>query len=581
MTYGAAVSDINGDENLDIVVASFSGSNIVLTYDNKSRMLQNVALTGSPFEALMDPEGRAVGVAACDVDGDGREEIYILNSNTDVTGRQNHGDKLFKYVDNRYVDLLSDSLNAWIPEVTHVGHSVTCIDRQGTGLYAFAVMTSTRNGTERLMLIEMDVSHPENNRDSGPIVLRDVAMDAGIDQAKGGGGITIGPILGTDGRSDIFVNTESFWNKNRENKLFMNNEGGKFRNVARQLGLADKNQNVRGIAIGDINQDGLIDIVTGSWLGSQRLFIQRISSYSGRVKFSDMATAEMRKSSALCSLAVADFNNDGHTEIFYNNAMYHGAQPNRLFTVRTTKHETGQKLNVTKVSIGEALEPRAYPTGSVVTDIDRDGVLDLLITHGESSGNTITVYSTRSPVRSKKRTRDRMTSQRSEVIQRTTFGNNLPGKIIHNPSQGPTRFTNYWVRIIPKTRFGAPARGSKVTLVLAGGIMMTQVIGGGSGYRGQMEPVAHFGIGQTPDVLLLEIQWPDGKIHQREMGVSDLNKVHEVHWSNLYDEKSLFDNKHVDKRLRRTTGSASFMNPSSTIVILLWCLCIADYFSVI
>ena len=29
----------------------------------------------------MDTPGNAIGVAACDLDGDGREEIYFLNTN--------------------------------------------------------------------------------------------------------------------------------------------------------------------------------------------------------------------------------------------------------------------------------------------------------------------------------------------------------------------------------------------------------------------------------------------------------------------------------------------------------------------
>ncbi|XP_060081029.1 cartilage acidic protein 1-like [Ylistrum balloti] len=569
MTYGAAVSDVSGDGHLDIIVASFSSSNIVLSYDNKSRALKNIAVTGTPFEALMDSEGRAVGVAACDIDGDGREEIYILNSNADINWREKHSDKVFKYVENRYVDLLSDSVNAWIQEVTYMGHSVTCIDRQGKGRYAFAVMTSSQSGDERFLLLEMDTSHPANNITSGPIVLKDVAKEAGLDIVTGGRGFAIGPILGTDGRSDIFVNINGERNEIGENKLFMNIGGGKFRNVARQLGLTDRHQKGRDVALGDINQDGLVDIIAGNWLGPQRLFIQQISSYSKNVKFIDMAHLNMRQGSALCSIALADFNNDGYTEIMFNNVMHHGAQPNRLFTVNTTKLSTGHDFEITEVSIGDALEPRAYSTGSLVTDIDMDGVLDLLITHGESSGQTITLYSTASAIE----TMTNFTFQRSHIARNKTFVTNLTRNILRNKSLSISRFENYWVRIIPKTRYAAPARGSKVTLVLAGGEMMTQIIDGGSGYRGRIEPVAHFGIGRNPNVLLLEVQWPDGKIYQREMGVGDLNSVLEIRWSHLYKYKSIFENKHVDKQLRRRSRSAC-VYPSNVFVILLCCLCI-------
>ena len=57
------------------------GPNLVLKYDSASGSLKNIAVPGSPYEALMDTPGNAIGVAACDLDGDGREEIYFLNTN--------------------------------------------------------------------------------------------------------------------------------------------------------------------------------------------------------------------------------------------------------------------------------------------------------------------------------------------------------------------------------------------------------------------------------------------------------------------------------------------------------------------
>ena len=52
-----------------------------MKYDSASGSLKNIAVPGSPYEALMDTPGNAIGVAACDLDGDGREEIYFLNTN--------------------------------------------------------------------------------------------------------------------------------------------------------------------------------------------------------------------------------------------------------------------------------------------------------------------------------------------------------------------------------------------------------------------------------------------------------------------------------------------------------------------
>lgn len=60
----------------------------MLKYDRESKRLVNIAIDdhSSPFYALRDRQGNAIGVTACDIDGDGREEIYVLNTNNAFSG---------------------------------------------------------------------------------------------------------------------------------------------------------------------------------------------------------------------------------------------------------------------------------------------------------------------------------------------------------------------------------------------------------------------------------------------------------------------------------------------------------------
>lgn len=60
----------------------------MLKYDNAKKRLVNLAVDNrsSPYYALRDRQGNALGVTACDIDGDGREEIYVLNSNNAFSG---------------------------------------------------------------------------------------------------------------------------------------------------------------------------------------------------------------------------------------------------------------------------------------------------------------------------------------------------------------------------------------------------------------------------------------------------------------------------------------------------------------
>lgn len=90
------------------------------------------------------------GVAACDIDGDGKEEIYFLNTNQAYAGRSAYGDKIFKWRDGSYTDLYSDSENVNMPAKGFAGRSVACVDRKGTGRYAFVVATYSFQGEGKL-----------------------------------------------------------------------------------------------------------------------------------------------------------------------------------------------------------------------------------------------------------------------------------------------------------------------------------------------------------------------------------------------------------------------------------------------
>ena len=68
---------------------------------------------------------------------------------------------------------------------------------------------------------------------------------------------------------------------------------------------------------------------------------------------------------------------------------------------------------------------------------------------------------------------------------------------------------NNFIRILPLTKFNAPARGAKVK-VIQNSRAQIRFIDSGSGYLCQMEPVAHFGLGKNKNVIKVIVEWPDG-----------------------------------------------------------------------
>lgn len=495
LNYGVAISDVDNDGSLEWIVAGFSGPNFVLKFDRATKRLINLA-QDHRYSAIADQGGQAIGVCACDIDGDGREEIYFLNTNNAYAGRADYGDSLFKWRNGKYVNLYTDPVNSRMEAKSFAGRSVACIDRLGTGKYSIVIATYSRGGVGNFALVEMDENHPSNDVSTGNIVLKNVASVAKIDKATGGRGLVVGPILGNNGRSDIFFGNEGNpWMGNPgDNFLFKNLGNGSFEDIAEQAEIQDKYNNARGISLADFNRDGLLDIAYGNWEGEHRLFMQYKAVGEAR-KFRNIANRQYAVPTKIRTVIAADFDNNGDTDIFMNNICSHrdpnDREPNKLFTVIPNQFNNSSDPEIKKMNIGQAKEPRGFGTGAAITDMDGDGILDLLISHGESQTQPLKVYRVNRDV-----------------------SRNQAGK--YN-----------WVRVFPRTKYGAPARGALVKLTTRTGRVYSSVIDGGSGYLCQMEPVAHFGLGEDKP-MKLDVQYPDGVVVSASLRKSDKNKVHFV-----------------------------------------------------
>ena len=438
LSYGVSVSDVNNDGNFEFIVTGFGFNNLALAH--KKGILFN-SINQSIF---IDKNRKTIGVASCDIDQDGYEEIYFLNTDT-YSGNKRYSDRLLDFDGNKFFDLFELEINQENLNLT-AGRSVVCVDRNGNG--AYGIYVANYGGPTRFY-----------EKDGNEII--DKASELGIDKITGGRAVISGNIL--SGRSDIFAA-----NERGENFLYYNNNGN-FVELAKDYAVDDTFQNGRGTALSDIYYRGRLDILTSNWEGPHRAFVLKNN------KFVDIADKQFSAPSRIRTVISADFDNDGYDEVFMNNI----GEPNKLFKIL----DNGK---FKEINIGNALETNGLGTGAAVADIDGDGILELLISHGESGYQPLTLYK----ANSKK---------------------------------------NNFLRIKPINMHGAPARGATVTLV-SNLRTHSKTIDSGSGYLCQMEPVAHYGIRKNERNIKIIVTWTNGEENTFE--VNELNKTLEIKQNN-------------------------------------------------
>ena len=438
LSYGVSVSDVNNDGNFEFIVTGFGFNNLALAH--KKGILFN-SINQSIF---IDKNRKTIGVASCDIDQDGYEEIYFLNTDT-YSGNKRYSDRLLDFDGNKFFDLFELEINQKNLNLT-AGRSVVCVDRNGNG--AYGIYVANYGGPTRFY-----------EKDGNEII--DKASELGIDKITGGRAVISGNIL--SGRSDIFAA-----NERGENFLYYNNNGN-FVELAKDYAVDDTFQNGRGTALSDIYYRGRLDILTSNWEGPHRAFVLKNN------KFVDIADKQFSAPSRIRTVISADFDNDGYDEVFMNNI----GEPNKLFKIL----DNGE---FKEINIRNALETNGLGTGAAVADIDGDGILELLISHGESGYQPLTLYK----ANSKK---------------------------------------NNFLRIKPINMHGAPARGATVTLV-SNLRTHSKTIDSGSGYLCQMEPVAHYGIRKNERNIKITVTWTNGEENTFE--INELNKTLEIKQNN-------------------------------------------------
>ncbi|HKB14037.1 MAG TPA: CRTAC1 family protein [Vicinamibacterales bacterium] len=420
--------------------------------------------------------GYGMGAAVGDYDNDGHADLFVTSFGS-ATLLHNNGDGTFTDVTKQAG--VSDS--AWSTSAAFVDY-----DRDGfLDLFVahYVDFTTAANKLCNDPAGARDYCSPRAYRPVPARLFRndgrghfvDVTAKAGITRAYGAGlGVAVGDYNG-DGWPDIYVA-----NDGNANQLWINKHDGTFVDQGLISGAALSATGVpegsMGIASGDFDLDGDEDLFVTNIVGETSVLYVN----DGHGLFDDA-----RVKSRLGPLTAAftgfgtdwfDYDNDGWPDLFVANGAVNivealRGQPSPYRMRNQLFHNTGAgRFEETSAVAGPAFARAEISRGAAFGDIDNDGDVDVVVTN-----------------------------------------NNGPVRLLLNQLGS----ANHWLQIRleqqPSNRFGI---GSWIRVERAGRPTVSRRVRTDGSYLSASDVRAHFGLGSSPDISAVIVQWPDGGLER-------------------------------------------------------------------
>lgn len=311
----------------------------------------------------------------------------------------------------------------------------------------------------------------------------DVTESAGIVDQNGRGLGVIATDLDDDGRIDLFVANDT-----TANYFFRNRGGFRFVEQGLEAGLAASasggNLAGMGIACGDFDGDGRIDLAVTNFLGeSTTLYCNQGSGlFSDRSAVAGLAVAT--RPVLGFGLAALDANNDGRLDLAQANGHVSDMSPRIPYAMAAQLflgNAAGKLVDVSRRA-GAAWQVLRLGRGLAVGDLDNDGRIDVVLV-----------------------------SQNAPLA----FLHNQPDA---NTSDRPRSPGHFLMLELEGTQSNRDGVGAVVTVTASGKVQVKPRFGGGS-YLSASDHRLHFGLGDAQKVDRIEVAWPSGH-HDRYEGLA-------------------------------------------------------------
>jgi hypothetical protein len=481
---GAALFDFDGDNRLDIYLLQNGGPNGPKNVLYKQ--LPDGKFRDASAGSGLDIAGYNMGVAIGDVNNDGKPDVVV----TQYTGLKlflNNGDGTFTDATaeaglsnpawSTSAAFFDYDRDGWLDlvVVSYVDYDPSWLCNGPTGARDYCAPKTFKGRVSRLFHNEGGrLAREGKSAQSTRAQFRDVTEVSGLSRVPGPGLGVICADFDGDGRPDIFIA-----NDGAANRLWMNQKGGTFKEEAVQRGIAfngmGKAEAGMGIALGDIDGDGLFDIFVTHlteethtlWKQGPRGLFRDATAHSGVVTPTTRGTG--------FGTALIDFDHDGFLDL----AIVNGRVSARA---SVTDNSLGPFWSAygdyNQIFRGEGaqfrdLSPRnpafcgryTVSRGLVRGDIDGDGAQDLLVT---------------------------------SVAGRARVFRNVA------PKRGHWLAVRAFDPALKRDAYGAEVR------VHIGEKTRTAWLNPAEGYLCSGEPCAHFGLGDVERIDGIDVLWPDG-----------------------------------------------------------------------
>jgi hypothetical protein len=479
---GLAVIDYNNDGWMDLYVVNGATIESVLAGKTpyRSALYRNNrdgTFTDVTLEAGVPNRGWGKGAVAADFNGDGHQDIYVVNFGPNVL-YINNGDGTFRDAtaeagvgDPRWsaaaaaADYDKDGdLDLYV--VNYLDYDLTRLPTQGKFcLYQGIPVACGPRGLKG--------AGDTLYRNNGDGTFTDVSQQAGVSDPEGYYGL--GAAWGDyddDGWLDLFVANDS-----TPNYLFRNMGDGRFRDMALEAGVAfseeGREQAGMGVEFEDFDNDGRLDIAVTNFSDDYNTLYRNLGNGAFRddSHASGLAADSWRDLS--WGVGFFDFNNDGWKDLFiasghiYPQVDRHPInisyrQRNKLYL-----NTGGPRLRPVGAEAGAGLQIARSFRGAAFADFNNDGQMDVAVSALDEA-----------PVLLMNR-----------------------GIAAH-----------HWILIQLEGRTANRAGVGARILVRTGDLTQTREVKAGGSYASSNDPRAHFGLGRAEQIDEIIVKWPSGTV---------------------------------------------------------------------